>query len=489
MGSILKGFGLNGSEHRRHRPTLFDRHPGQAIVLIAVLMVVLIGFTGLAVDGGELYFLQKNVQNAADAAVLAGLYEICSDPSRTLIAAHDAAQTNIEVAVADNGFYDVDGIEAADMTDGVDIFYIHPANPDFPNAPDTPGAGMTSNYLVVKITATKPARLIQLVYQGPLQVTATAAGKCSPVQEWTQGKAIMGIGPCSSGPGGNHDSVEFNGSHVVINGGLMGNGGVSLTSGGGGNQSSINGGSSASGSNGDNGNINYNPPAQSNQPILTVPQFWDINHFKPGGKIAVWAATVTVTHPTAAYFSATGNVTDWSQFSPNPIDGVTHQPKDGIYYVAGSLTFNNADFKTSPGNDTVDLNGKTFVATGDISFSINDNNYMVPYQIPAIPPGYEDVLAAGTDKLPLLFTTSPQPGLPPSCYNSNSNNNLSIGSAMSFLGAIYAPYGECVFSGSSSVTAQGALLCYRVNLSGSDFQMSYDPDVFPPPPPTVGVTG
>src|SRR5258706_8029961 len=121
MGSILKGFGLYGSKHNGHRPTLFDRHPGQAIVLIAVLMVVLMGFKGLAVDGGELYFLQKNAQNAADAAVLAGLYEICSDPSRPLLEDHELAVSAATQAINDNGFYD--GV------DGTTIEITHPAIP------------------------------------------------------------------------------------------------------------------------------------------------------------------------------------------------------------------------------------------------------------------------------------------------------------------------------------------------------------------------
>ena len=44
---------------------------GQAIVLIAFGMIVLIMVMGLAIDGGGLLFLRRDAQNAADAAIKA----------------------------------------------------------------------------------------------------------------------------------------------------------------------------------------------------------------------------------------------------------------------------------------------------------------------------------------------------------------------------------------------------------------------------------
>jgi hypothetical protein len=45
---------------------------GQALVLIVLAMIVLLGFTALAVDGGMVYSDRRFVQNAADASSLAG---------------------------------------------------------------------------------------------------------------------------------------------------------------------------------------------------------------------------------------------------------------------------------------------------------------------------------------------------------------------------------------------------------------------------------
>src|SRR5438067_6428682 len=43
---------------------------GQAIVFVALMIVVLIGFIGLAIDGGRLYWERRILQNSVDAAAL-----------------------------------------------------------------------------------------------------------------------------------------------------------------------------------------------------------------------------------------------------------------------------------------------------------------------------------------------------------------------------------------------------------------------------------
>jgi len=44
---------------------------GQAIVLVALALVVVFGFAALAVDGGRSYSEKRRAQNAADAAAYA----------------------------------------------------------------------------------------------------------------------------------------------------------------------------------------------------------------------------------------------------------------------------------------------------------------------------------------------------------------------------------------------------------------------------------
>ena len=52
------------------------KQQGAIITLFALLLPVLLAFTGLAVDLGRLYMEQNRLQNIADAAVLAGLAEL-----------------------------------------------------------------------------------------------------------------------------------------------------------------------------------------------------------------------------------------------------------------------------------------------------------------------------------------------------------------------------------------------------------------------------
>ncbi|HET7421853.1 MAG TPA: Tad domain-containing protein, partial [Candidatus Dormibacteraeota bacterium] len=47
---------------------------GQAIVMIGLILVVLFGFLGLAMDGGRAYLDRRSLQSSVDAAALAAAY-------------------------------------------------------------------------------------------------------------------------------------------------------------------------------------------------------------------------------------------------------------------------------------------------------------------------------------------------------------------------------------------------------------------------------
>ena len=44
---------------------------GQTLVLVAIALVVLFGMAGLALDGGQVYLMRRQMQTAADAGALA----------------------------------------------------------------------------------------------------------------------------------------------------------------------------------------------------------------------------------------------------------------------------------------------------------------------------------------------------------------------------------------------------------------------------------
>ena len=47
------------------------RQRGQAIVLIAIMLAVIVGMAALAIDGSRAYALRRDMQAAVDAAALA----------------------------------------------------------------------------------------------------------------------------------------------------------------------------------------------------------------------------------------------------------------------------------------------------------------------------------------------------------------------------------------------------------------------------------
>lgn len=72
--------------------TQFREHRGQTLVWVAIMLVVLMGFVGLAVDGGSLLSERRAMQNAADAAALEAARARCFDDS-TVAQAITKAQT------------------------------------------------------------------------------------------------------------------------------------------------------------------------------------------------------------------------------------------------------------------------------------------------------------------------------------------------------------------------------------------------------------
>jgi len=76
---------------------LWKEESGQAIVMFAIGFVVLLGFTALAVDVGSVASEKSNLQNAADAAALAGAQELPTNPEQAKLVASQYALANGKV--------------------------------------------------------------------------------------------------------------------------------------------------------------------------------------------------------------------------------------------------------------------------------------------------------------------------------------------------------------------------------------------------------
>lgn len=82
--------GKKGAEMKGHR----RGQQGAILVLTAFLLPFIIAFTGMAVDFGSAYVRRSQLQNAADAAVLAGAYQI-DDSNKTKNTVESYLKTNL----------------------------------------------------------------------------------------------------------------------------------------------------------------------------------------------------------------------------------------------------------------------------------------------------------------------------------------------------------------------------------------------------------
>ena len=139
---------------------------GQAIVLMMLLIVGLVGIAGLAVDGGRLYYSQRTAQNAADNAALAAAWAACAGGDVNSVAFASASSNEFD----NNG-----------TTNTVTV-YRPPSSG--PNVGD-------DEYIEIVIHSVIDAAFSQLVFSGDLESTVRAVGRC----------ALTGTGPPAQGLG------------------------------------------------------------------------------------------------------------------------------------------------------------------------------------------------------------------------------------------------------------------------------------------------
>ncbi len=127
---------------------------GQAIILIALAMVGLLGFTGLALDGGSLLFLQRKAQTVAEMAAMSAAVVACRDGGAT-----DSQIQAEAIRVA--------GLPGNDVASSM-------LNPQ-------PVVSRTGDWtdVAVKVRMPKPSYFIQVVYKEALFAEGYSVARCS----------------------------------------------------------------------------------------------------------------------------------------------------------------------------------------------------------------------------------------------------------------------------------------------------------------------
>ena len=404
---------------------------GQVLAFLAIVLVVLLGFAALALDGGMLFSDRRDAQNAADSASLAGgsaaayymranniNYNafICgtsgtlsTEASAEIEAINRAASNDY---VIDNDLSDKHGVsvncEIVDMGSYLDKHFD----------------------VTTKITRDTTTNFAQLIYDGPLRNEVEAVTRVYPPAPIAFGKAIISLN--ESACSGNSNGVIFSGTSTttVTGGGVWSNG--CLT----GNGTSF------------NVTVNY------------------------GGVGLAGSSTGTLTNinPAPEYIPST--LPDHSTIVAEPdCSGLPNRtvPNTGnatlepgkynkIKWTGGILTMNPGLYCITD-SQGMDISGGELSGDG-VTIFLEDGGVTISGNVSPV-----DLRAPEE-------SPDPSPAVPGILFylaNGNSNTISITGNSTSFyLGTVYAPDGDLFFSGTSGTnpTFNTQLIGNNVEVSG-----------------------
>lgn len=169
---------------------------GQSMVLLALGFIGMLGFTGIAIDGGMLYSERRHAQNAADAASMAGALAILEGGSPVSAAAARAWAND----------YDNDGV-----SNWVTVNYPPVSGPY---------AGNMWHVQVI-IRSRVDSVFAHFVFGGALESTVEAVGraKAPTVEPFASGRAVVGLAESGCAVVWSHGSSTstINGGGIHVN--------------------------------------------------------------------------------------------------------------------------------------------------------------------------------------------------------------------------------------------------------------------------------
>jgi hypothetical protein len=412
---------------------------GQVLVILVLVMVGLLAFTALAVDGGLIWAERRAAQNAGDAAVLAGGYRIAN----TL----DDYQMGIHVD------YDNWDCSSSDMLQAMEMGKVEALQQAAANGYTTTVKTATSiNTVCVDqplglfddkyvdtisgITSRVDTSFLHFAFGGEVNNSIGAISRVRPRMPLAYGFAIYSHGDgCNTG--GNPGGIVFNGGGtgvvnvygggILSNSCLIGNGGVDVNVNGGGVGY---GPGSSSVCNGAGCNISPSPqvqpkPVPDSALLFIKPDCSDL--------------------PNA---SSNGNGT----ISPGVYTGnVTVSGNENLVMNPGLYCFVGANFTANGG--TVTGNGVTiYLDDGDISIS---GNVKAVLSAPTDPPSSPNQGVQGM----LIFMDEDYDG----------NISLTGGGESSFTGVIFAAHPDSTvdISGNTNDIFNTQLIAGQVTVGGT----------------------
>lgn len=422
---------------------------GQVLVFLALVMVGLMGFAALALDGGMLFSDRRHAQNAADSASLAGAsgaayymrshnvnYNafICGT-SGTLFTEVTAEIEAINRAASND--YVID----ADLSDnhGVDVIC---------EITDMGSYKDKHIDVITKITRDTSSNFAHLVYNGPLRNEVEAIARVYPPAPLGYGKAIIALN--DSACSGNKNGVIFSGSSqtTVTGGGVWSNG--CLTGNGSSFTVTVNAGGVgyAGSSTGTLTNIN---PAPVYNPSPLPEHSTSVDEASCAGL----PNRTVPNHGDATIQSGVYDEIKWTG------GALTMSP--GLYCITGSKGMSISGGSLQGHGVTI------FLTSGGVT--INGNVNPVDLRAPEESPNPSPAVAG------ILFQLA---------YGNTNTISVTGNSTSFYLGTVYAPEGDLFFSGSSGTnpTFNTQLIGNNVEVSGGatiDINFNDDENFEKPP--------
>jgi hypothetical protein len=456
---------------------------GQAIVLIALFMVVMLAMVGVAIDGGGLFLLWRDAQNAADTAALQAAYDRCTTADET-------TWEGVGYKAAD-----INGFDSSDDGDEIGSAF----SPDHTVIVQETFLGAPAvGYVHVIIQADKPSYFIQLVYRGPLRVKAEALVYCSGAVDFTDLPGMVGLGGCTCN-GNANARVQNNSATFKLQGSAHSNCDLSLSSNNSGDGTAT-GPITATGT-ADTGNVVLpnGTTAKSGVTAQTLAALIPIDLYFPGGDIydGIEQSGGIVHHKTGNYeftaadaplqglWAVEGDVTITANW--NPPNGVDAFGIEGLTIVSrtGTIQYDksnrdntnwsyygyNVDNPASSGHPGVTITWAR--GNGSALAAYSAKNIVDPDNDGTEPPNHTDEDCTSNDTVGIHFKGAGD-GPPPDDFPVD----------MDITGLVFAPWSHVQFAG-SSFGMKGPVIAWAIDMSASGLCWIPEPSFLQPMAPIM----
>lgn len=410
----------------------WNKEAGQALVLTAVALVMLMGFAGLAIDMGVLRHEKRLQQTAADAAALAGATNLNFGSGVT---------TGGQAAAAANGFSDTGTTCSTGCPNPGDVGFV---TVTINNPPASgPHAG-DAKYVEALVTDVHPTYFMKVLGTNKEAVTARA------VATDTSGGASSGCLYTLGEPTQTIEGVNINGA-ATLNAttcGIVDNGNFNTQ----GNKLVVNAGTF-----GESGNTNASGPGGTvtcsvtpdSCPTPSMPAASD----PLAGTPSPCTQGYSCTGGSALSVPSSGGTINPGTYSSISINGGTVTFNPGIYIITGTPGGAGCpnDCLVIPGNATISGSGVMFYFMNDATIDMTGTP-----TINLSPP------TSGTYAGILMFQD-------PNDTSTVAPNGPRLGgnSGSSFTGALYFPTAQVTFFGNNTSVNVGMLVAQSISLSGS----------------------